>query len=70
MQAKVGEYEAEVERMSLVLETQKTAMSELEQSVKKNKDEMAREIQKKVCNMSLLLAGPVTNVIRWPRLTV
>lgn len=43
------EYEAEVERMSLVLETQKTSMSDLEQSVKKSKDDMTREIQKKVC---------------------
>ncbi len=48
LQVKVAEYEAEVERMSGVLETQKMAMLELEHTAKKSKDDMTREIQKKV----------------------
>ncbi|KAF8919832.1 CASP C terminal-domain-containing protein [Mucidula mucida] len=54
LQVKVAEYEAEVERMAGVLETQKMAMLELEHTAKKSKDDMTREIQKKVAEIDTL----------------
>ncbi|KAF9051170.1 hypothetical protein BDZ89DRAFT_1154075 [Hymenopellis radicata] len=54
LQVKVTEYEAEVERMSGVLETQKMTISELEHTAKKNKDDTTREIQKKVAEIDTL----------------
>ncbi|KIY74451.1 hypothetical protein CYLTODRAFT_416284 [Cylindrobasidium torrendii FP15055 ss-10] len=48
LQARVEEYEVEVERMSNVLEAQKATLASAEQQTKKLKDDMARDAQKKV----------------------